>query len=66
MWTKVMLNFSLSNFLGKIFGILLPCQIETETGSAGEQPVRDKFDLHDVVNRGLLVLGSPFFFLLRW
>jgi len=24
--------------------IILHCQIETETGSAGEQPVRDKFD----------------------
>jgi len=24
-------------------------QIETETGNAEEQPVRDMFDLHDVV-----------------
>jgi hypothetical protein len=26
--------------------IPLRCQIETDTGSAGEQPVRDKFDEH--------------------
>jgi len=25
--------------------VLLNCQIKTEAGSAGEQPVRDKFDL---------------------
>jgi len=27
-----------------IFVLTLHCQTETETGSAGEQPVRDKFD----------------------
>jgi len=26
--------------------ILLECQVETETGSVGEHPVRDKFDLY--------------------
>ena len=25
--------------------LLLNCQVETETGSVGEQPARDKFDL---------------------
>jgi len=31
--------------LFKIFSVLLKRQIQTEAGSAGEQPVRDKFDL---------------------
>jgi hypothetical protein len=26
--------------------ILLVCQVETEAGSVGEQPVRDRFDLY--------------------
>jgi len=32
--------------LRKKLEVLLHRQIETETGSAGEQPVRDKFDLY--------------------
>jgi hypothetical protein len=32
-----------------VYAISLSCQTETEPGSAGEQPVRDMFDLHDVV-----------------
>ena len=40
------------------FYIFLPCQIETEAGSAGEQPGRDKFDLREVdfrvVHRAIL------------
>jgi len=30
----------------EIFLVLLKCQIETEAGSVGEQPVRDTFDLY--------------------
>jgi hypothetical protein len=30
----------------KIFSVFLKRQIQTEAGSVGEQPVRDKFDLY--------------------
>ena len=32
--------------LYELFLVFLNCQIQTETGSVGEQPVRDKFDLY--------------------
>jgi hypothetical protein len=32
----------------QFFVIFLHRQIETDTGSAGEQPVRDIFDLHEM------------------
>jgi hypothetical protein len=31
-------------FLGRLIYLLLQYQTETESGSAGEQPVRDRFD----------------------
>jgi hypothetical protein len=36
-------QFSFIYFLLAFFGILLHFQVETETGSAGEHPVRDTF-----------------------
>ena len=32
--------------LFEILLIFLKCQVETEAGSVGEHPVRDKFDLY--------------------
>jgi len=32
---------------------LCTCQAETEAGAAGEQPVRDKFDLYSFIKTGL-------------
>jgi hypothetical protein len=42
------------------FVVLLPCQIETETGSAGEQPVRDRFELLTKKSKKRIVIGTPF------
>ena len=44
-----------------VFGILfilLKCQIETEAGSVGEQPVRDRFDLYRLQRERAVFLDS--------
>jgi len=43
-WTNVRLFFSASFSSKEKYYLLLHRQIETETGSSGEQPTRDKFD----------------------
>jgi hypothetical protein len=43
----------------KKIALSLHRQTETETGSAGKQPVRDKFDLHEIVIR-IVCFDSPF------
>jgi hypothetical protein len=40
-------------------------QIETETGSAEEQPVRDKFDLYGIYAESCLILGNSFLHICR-
>jgi hypothetical protein len=54
-------EISVTYFYVNLFVVVLCCQIETETGTAGEQPVRDMFDLHDVAFR-IACFGSPFYY----
>jgi hypothetical protein len=56
---KIQADFLINSYVILNLYIPLPCQTEMETGFAGEQPVRDMFDLHDVVKR-IAGFGSPF------
>ena len=47
-------------FIYRIFGLTLHSQIETETGTAGEQPVRDIFDQLTKSQKKRVVLNQSF------